>query len=282
MRNQILLLALGFVLTSVGGGALGYYFQRRTWKANLRESERQAAAMVFDEISRAMDRRLYRMRRFYWALKRADEDRVAEAIDGYRSVLVEWNDSLNRNLALANRYFGEDVWSWLDGGIYEEFQRLGRHLEERFRQRHDPEPESRGRLLAVGRELTALSDDLYNLNRFMVSRIQHGSVGLYLSTTREGMRLGWPARYNRIEPPPWQRDLRLGSRSIMVKRWQSDLNRVEKRRLSVDGWFGRATHEATIAFQGAHGLAPDGIVGPLTWEKMSGIDKAEGAPGPTR
>ena len=34
---------------------------------------------------------------------------------------------------------------------------------------------------------------------------------------------------------------------------------------SIDGLGGPHTKEAVIAFQGANGLAPDAIVGPLTW-----------------
>ena len=31
MGNQVLLLVIGFALTSVLGGALGYFFQARSW-----------------------------------------------------------------------------------------------------------------------------------------------------------------------------------------------------------------------------------------------------------
>ncbi|ABU58897.1 eCIS core domain-containing protein [Roseiflexus castenholzii] len=45
--------------------------------------------------------------------------------------------------------------------------------------------------------------------------------------------------------------------------------------LAVDGIFGPKTRQATIAFQKSRGLAPDGIIGPLTWGALE-----SGAPGP--
>src|SRR4051812_49376643 len=133
MTDQIVLLVLGFALTTVVGGVLGYYYQRRTWDANRREGERTAAANVFDDISRAMDERLYRMRLVYWGLKQGDDQRIKDAMNESRVSLTKWNDNLNRNLALAYRYFGADVWRFLSNLLYEEFAVIGRHLEDRYR-----------------------------------------------------------------------------------------------------------------------------------------------------
>lgn len=257
MGSQIVLLVIGFVLTSVVGGFLGYYFQRRTWEANRREAERQAGAAVFDEISRAMDRRLYRMWLLYWALRAGDEDRIAKPMDEYRAVLRDWNDNLNRNLALAYRYFGQSVWKYLDDAFLPEFQHLGRLLEAHYGQRLDPKPGSTVQLRRAGRRLKALSDDIYYLNRYVISLIQHGRVGLYQTADED-----------EVERAPWRRELRHGSRSLRVAQWQRDLNLVGDGQLVVDGWFGRATSEATVRFQEDNALQPDGIVGELTRRKM--------------
>ena len=36
----------------------------------------------------------------------------------------------------------------------------------------------------------------------------------------------------------------------------------------IDGDFGRKTEEAVKKFQKANGLVEDGVVGPMTWEKL--------------
>ncbi|HZA26518.1 MAG TPA: peptidoglycan-binding domain-containing protein [Actinomycetota bacterium] len=261
MANQVFLLVLGFVLTTVVGGFLGFYYQRRTWDANRRESERTAAASVFDEISRAMDERLYRMRLVYWGIKQGNDERIVSAMGKYREALFKWNDNLNRNLALAYRYFGRDVWAFLSGVLYEEFAIIGRHLEGQVRHRGDPaaRPGHADRPYVSGRRLQALSNDIYDLNRFIISMIQRGWVGLYLGERREH------------EGRPWTKDLSFGSKSTQVVFWQRDLVRAGHGPLEVDGWFGQATSDATKAFQDENGLDADGVVHTSTRSKMAEV-----------
>ncbi|HEX2938639.1 MAG TPA: peptidoglycan-binding domain-containing protein [Ruminiclostridium sp.] len=53
-----------------------------------------------------------------------------------------------------------------------------------------------------------------------------------------------------------------------VKDLQETLFAVGYYYVGVDGYFGAQTESAVIAFQSAHGLYPDGIVGPATCEKL--------------
>jgi hypothetical protein len=69
--------------------------------------------------------------------------------------------------------------------------------------------------------------------------------------------------------------LRYGSTGDDVKELQQKLNdggAVPP--LVVDGIFGPKTRGAVVAYQGGHGLSPDGIVGPLTWGSL------DAGPGP--
>ena len=64
MNEPILLLVIGFVLTSVLGGALAYLFQQRAWRhqyeTERRDQQRQLALKTFEEVSALLDQRLYR------------------------------------------------------------------------------------------------------------------------------------------------------------------------------------------------------------------------------
>jgi hypothetical protein len=84
MDDPAFLLVLGFLLTSVLGGALAYYFQDRTWKHQRRAQQRDQRREHAGDDSTAL----------------------REALDEYRQVVAEWNDNLNRTLALVHTYFG--------------------------------------------------------------------------------------------------------------------------------------------------------------------------------
>ena len=62
--------------------------------------------------------------------------------------------------------------------------------------------------------------------------------------------------------------LKNGCKGDEVKTLQKLLNK-EGYNLVVDSDFGQKTHDALVAWQKAHGLVADGIVGPKTWAALS-------------
>ena len=66
--------------------------------------------------------------------------------------------------------------------------------------------------------------------------------------------------------------LRRGDRDNDVRILQRAL-RTAGYDLEIDGIFGRITQECVKSFQATHGLARDGIVGPLTWGKLKEISR---------
>ncbi len=183
--SQLLLLVVGFVLTTVLGGTFAYALQSRSWRhqhdVQVREQERERAVQAFDEISRLLDRRLYRLRQLYWHVEdkpRGDEgDDTKTELDGYRAVVYEWNESVNRNLALVHQYFGKDLRERLDNRIGAEFRDVGREVEQLWKASRGSDgaevpPDFEDRI-------DRLSDLVYLFNIEMIRMIQSGRIGRF-------------------------------------------------------------------------------------------------------
>jgi len=76
-------------------------------------------------------------------------------------------------------------------------------------------------------------------------------------------------------PNPGQPTVGPGATGTVVRRVQRALRRTPDLGLVVDGIFGPETEAAVVDVQKGAGLAPDGIVGPLTWDALP-----EGGPMP--
>lgn len=185
LANEIIPIVVGFLLTTVLGGVLGTWLQQRAWKrqneVQLRQDELRHADDVCQQVSKLLDKRLYRMRRFYFALASDPglperSERIQACLREYNVVLYEWNDSLNLNLALMGAYFGLGARDWLHFRIYEQFKRVGARLEDyhlRSVQSAPAEPD----LAEIEAELDLLGNQVYQLGVFMMTQLREGDVG---------------------------------------------------------------------------------------------------------
>lgn len=187
--SDVIPIALGFALTTVAGGWWAARLQQRSWdrqnELRLREEERQRAATACEEISVLLDKRLYRMRRVYWAIEGLEDDpahmhRLDARLGDYNDVLYEWNDRLNVNLARLGSHFGPSAREFLYV-LYEDFRRVGTQLESaaRLAQRGiDVTPE----LNAIDPEFegwhpTGLNQRVYLLGLAMMTQLREDRVG---------------------------------------------------------------------------------------------------------
>jgi putative peptidoglycan binding protein len=270
VSDDLILLIVGFVLTTVLGGALGSFFQRRAWQEQHRVQKRDEAnaqaLRTFEEISRLFDKRIHRMRLLNGALlnrRRRRDNEAAEALDDahkeYREVLVEWNDNLNRVLALTEVSFGSETRASAEA-LYEQYASLGRALDLALRLdlRNDPDPVT-ATSLAFARRLKRLSDGVYQINVRMLSILRDDEARIAAFSAG-----GLDAAAASDGHP----DLAIGDQGAAVRTLQIAL-REWGHTVDVDGSFGVGTYRALRNLQADQGLTADALVGPQTWEKLS-------------
>jgi len=177
--NDILKLAMGFFLTTIVGGYLSHSWQTRAAEiqrdAEQKKYEIQTATGVFEQISRLMDKRLYRMRQVSMGLgNEVGHESMTGRWEAYRETLYEWNENLNRNLALTQMYFGQKARDTLEQDIQSRFITFGRLLES---------SRDSGRAGNTYEERLAVADDLnnyiYNFDLLLIENIQNGTVGSF-------------------------------------------------------------------------------------------------------
>jgi hypothetical protein len=272
MGSQLVLLLVGFLLTTVLGGLLGAWLQGRAWRnqrdVQRHDEERQQAFRAFEELSSLLDRRIYRMRLLQSAAREAAKDagetpRLDSALVSYRETLLVWNDNLNRLQALVQTYFGDEIRYRLEHEINERFSSIGRAIEECVRRarRQDYQPTD---VAAVRRRVDALAHRVYNLNVSMLKLLQESKIG--------------DAAPPFARPAPESNPmLAFGDVGEAVRRLQELLRSAGARDLFVDGGFGRDTALAVRDFQSAHGLHVDGTVGDETWSVLRADSSADDA-----
>ena len=187
-RHDFLMLILGFILTTVAGACLAFYFQRlqdnqrieadkRQEDVKIMEQRRDQATILFNELSPLIDTRLYDWRRLAWGIEDAiPEDSLKIRYSEYMGIFYNWNHNLNKNRALVCRFFGPELGEQFEGFIMPGFYDLHSTIINIYRL-----PRSL-RLRIPSDSLNSLADSLnsvvYEFNNSMAELIRSGRVGL--------------------------------------------------------------------------------------------------------
>jgi hypothetical protein len=136
--QELVLLLLGFLLTSVVGGFVGERIQRRSWEhehlVQLCDAEQDRRVKGFAALSDLMDTRLLRMRQLAWKLEGANQlSEVAEERKKNLEARDEWAMQLNSNLDFADNYLGSDARDTLQGTIADGFRKIHEEFNEMFK-----------------------------------------------------------------------------------------------------------------------------------------------------
>lgn len=187
--DELIAIVVGFLLTTVLGGAWAQRLQTRSWveqnKARLREQDLDRAGDTCASVMSLLDKRLYRMQRLLWAAT-AKPDGTIDAKDlearrnEYVATLMDWNDRLNTNLSLVGSHFGDDAREDLER-LYAAFKQVGHDVEEVVLAAKKGEDTVK---LATeverhfqGREPGSLNDDVYQFGLRLMGQLRDGKVG---------------------------------------------------------------------------------------------------------
>jgi hypothetical protein len=196
--EKFILLTLGFLVTTGIGNWVAAKFQERSqvyqselnnaeWnhqhEVGQRDLQTRESLAVFEEISRMMDKRWYRMRKLAWDFEEnRDKRQINQDMEKYRKVLYEWNDSLNRNEALVFKYFGEDSRVLFKDEVHRSFKEAGGFLEDYFYEKIDRNPEN---MKTISDKLGDAERHMYDFNVDMIAKIQDGNIGSFNPGTKK-------------------------------------------------------------------------------------------------
>jgi hypothetical protein len=123
-----------------------------------------------------MDKRLYRMRRVNMGIgNKKDSEVMEERWNDYRETLFEWNENLNRNLALTQMYFGQKSRDLLETDIQSRFITYGRLLESARDIKGKNNTYEKRQQVADD-----LNNYIYNFDLMLIKNIQNGNIGSYM------------------------------------------------------------------------------------------------------
>lgn len=174
--------ALLAAMTAVVAARLAHQnWQNQNWEQR-RDERRTGALATVSTVSHLIDRRLYRQRKFLWALRSAKPDEIEAAREAYAIVVAEWMENLGRSKAALWSDFDRTTMIEFERDIHDSFARIGRSLEGSYRS---------GVAERLGREeadLNALGRTAYEFTANLMKRINSEDIS--------GLRGRWELSYD--------------------------------------------------------------------------------------
>ena len=176
--NELVLLVLGFFLTTVLGTVLMNNYQEHTRIETERTTRFQAelsrATAVFEEVSRMLDRRLYRTRVVVWALKdNKSEANIKVAREEYKKAIADWNENLNRIFSLIEYSFGAEQRTTLESVLAEHLRSIHIDIDTCLTDRKSCDPKK------IDDKINDFNPQIYAFDAKILSFLKDGSVGAF-------------------------------------------------------------------------------------------------------
>lgn len=121
---------MGTLITLVLGTWLTYYSQLQMKKYEYKQQELSKATETFEQLSNLMDLRRYRLSELRYGLKNnLPKEDLQNLEENYNHVKLEWYQFRNRNPALIQRYFSEDLRIYFLANIHKQFRNVEKELK---------------------------------------------------------------------------------------------------------------------------------------------------------
>jgi hypothetical protein len=138
-----------------------------------REVEIARAFSTFEDVSKLLDKRLWRARRLVWAVdEKVSDAELERRWVAYRETVNEWNENLNGNLARVERYFGSGARGKLEGAIADGLRAVNTELK-------GPNLSSRN----LHARIDDLNNNIYAFNLSLLEMVETGNVGAFRHDT---------------------------------------------------------------------------------------------------
>lgn len=181
--NDLGMLLLAFIFTTIGGSIIGYKLQNRSWEKQHEQSKLQneviRAENVYEDISDLMYERLYIMRKLFWGYEdNKDAKVVEERWEDYRKLLNKWNKGIGKNFGLLEVHFGVKLKETFRCEIHHKIRLIGKRLEEI--KKLDSIPEIK--LNEIKNDLEQIDSTMHQFNIDLINSIRDENVGQFRVT----------------------------------------------------------------------------------------------------
>lgn len=136
----------------------------------IQEREQEAALKAVSDFSALISKRLYRQKRFLWAIRGGLVDGSEEDVSEYRFILIEWNDKFREIQARLSYSFGNNLALLVEDDFQSELTRLNSILDELAK---DEVNESSGELSVAENRLNILGHKSISLTTKLLRKIRN-------------------------------------------------------------------------------------------------------------
>lgn len=190
--HDVWMVILGFFLTGVLGSVLGSYFQRESWdnqnQETIKKFEKETASKIFEELSSILDRRRYSMIRLYSSVNDTESSKVVEDWwNKYDNIVIEYNQTLNKQVALISRYFGDNTLMYYyghgsgsDTSINKKFRGIHSHLKKLKKSYSRTGNIDTVEIKSIKQNVDILGVQILNFNKQVIKLIQDEKIGVFM------------------------------------------------------------------------------------------------------